>query len=97
MDYSLLVLKLEIERSDYKRFTDTKDFKFYHKHLFFSDRNENIAFIVVIIDYLQHYNIKKQIEAGVKMFQNNPSCVDPTRYAQRFMEYVEMITNYSYE
>jgi hypothetical protein len=97
MDYSLLVLKLEIERSVYKQFMETSDFKFYHKHLFFSDRKENVAFIVVVIDYLQQYNIKKQIEAGVKIFQNKPSCVDPTSYAQRFYDYVDLITNYSYE
>jgi hypothetical protein len=96
MDYSLLVLKLEIEKSLYKQFTESKDYKYYHKHLFFSDRNDNVAFLVVIIDYLQQYNIKKQIEAGVKIFQHKPSCVDPNSYAQRFFDYVDLLTNYNY-
>lgn len=103
MDYSLLLLKLEFTDEnihEYLKFKDSRDFTFYDRHIFFSKIHPNIAYVCVIIDYLQDYNFKKQMENNIKNFiterpQNNNmiSCVPADVYAKRFIEFIKKITN----
>lgn len=44
-----------------------------------------------IIDILQPYNVRKQVETALKRIQDhkeNISCVDPSTYAQRFLQFI---------
>jgi len=57
-------------------------------------RNE--VYYFGIIDMLQPYNLRKQIENSVKSLFENPdeiSCVEPVKYSFRFQSYLKKITN----
>jgi 1-phosphatidylinositol-4-phosphate 5-kinase len=59
-----------------------------------SHRNE--VYYFGIIDMLQPYNLRKQLETSVKSLYENPeeiSCVEPVKYSFRFQSYLKKITN----
>ena len=79
-------------------FSNVKEIEHYRKYLFRS-LNNNIVYIIAIIDYLQHYNFYKYLETNLKCYiHNGPdgieaiSCVPPEKYCTRFIEYVKKIT-----
>jgi len=49
-----------------------------------------------IIDILQPYNVRKQVENALKRIQDNNeniSCVDPATYSRRFLQFINNNTN----
>ena len=58
-----------------------------------------VGYIISIIDYFQYYNFFKLVETNVKRFKligkdkNSLSCVDPKTYSERFINFVNKITN----
>ena len=75
------------------------DIKHYKKYLFPS-LNQGTAYIISIIDYFQLFNFFKYIESNLKtkfLFQkknkNEISCVDPKSYSDRFIKYINSLTD----
>jgi hypothetical protein len=71
----------------------------YKKYMYRS-LNENIVYIISIIDYLQIYNFYKYLETNFKVFIRSGqgkaegiSCVAPDFYCNRFIEYIKKITD----
>jgi hypothetical protein len=102
MDYSLLLLKLEFNDLNYKeflKFKETREYQYYKRHIYFSSRDSKIAYICVIIDYLQDFSKVKKLENLIK---NNVterpskndliSCVPADIYSKRFIEFMQQIT-----
>lgn len=104
MDYSLLLLKLEFDEDMYTEFLNfkkTKDYTYYERHIYFSTENPRIAFLVVIIDYLQDFSFFKLMENNIKNFiterpsdANMISCVPSDIYSKRFIEFIQKITDF---
>jgi hypothetical protein len=105
MDYSLLVFKMSFDDEEsvnqFEEFKQTRDYVYYDKHIFVSKTERNTAYIIVIIDYLQTYNLKKKMENNIKNYlterpenYDDISCVPPDVYAQRFYKYMLQITNF---
>jgi hypothetical protein len=79
------------------------DIKYYKQYLYPS-LNEGVGYIISIIDYFQYFNFYKVIEAGIiskfktglkKVNNNTISCVDPKTYSERFINYVNQLTDIS--
>ena len=79
------------------------DIKYYKQYLYPS-LNEGVGYIISIIDYFQYFNFYKVIEAGIiskfktglsKTLNNTISCVDPKTYSERFINYVNQLTDIS--
>jgi hypothetical protein len=79
------------------------DIKYYKQYLYPS-LNEGVGYIISIIDYFQYFNFYKVIEAGIiskfktglnKALNNTISCVDPKTYSERFINYVNQLTDIS--
>ena len=73
------------------------DIKCYRHHLFPS-LTQGQGYIIGIIDYLQFFNFSKQIESGFNTkFRKNGkkiiSCINPIEYSDRFINYVEQLTD----
>jgi hypothetical protein len=59
---------------------------------------QNIVYLVSIIDYFQVYNFFKYLETNFKFFVSSKnklgiSCVPPHIYLDRFIKYINMITD----
>lgn len=92
MDYSLLVIiidkgDLAIEDNDEieKVFKDPSLIR-----RVFRSENERYIYCIGLIDYLQKYNMKKQIEHKCKyiIHQNKASVADPRLYASRMLYFL---------
>ena len=79
------------------------DIKYYKQYLYPS-LNEGVGYIISIIDYFQYFNFYKVIEANIiskfktglnKTLNNTISCVDPKTYSERFINYVNQLTDIS--
>ena len=79
------------------------DIKHYKQYLYPS-LNHGVGYIISIIDYFQYFNFYKVIEAGIiskfktglsKANNNTISCVDPKTYSERFIKYVNQLTDVS--
>jgi hypothetical protein len=79
------------------------DIKHYKQYLYPS-LNHGVGYIISIIDYFQYFNFYKVIEAGIiskfktglsKTNNNTISCVDPKTYSERFIKYVNQLTDVS--
>ena len=79
------------------------DIKHYKQYLYPS-LNHGVGYIISIIDYFQYFNFYKVIEAGIiskfktglsKINNNTISCVDPKTYSERFIKYVNQLTDIS--
>ena len=60
--------------------------------------NPEIVYLVSIIDYFQVYNFFKYMETNFKFFTNSKdkygiSCVPPHIYLDRFIRYINRITD----
>ena len=72
------------------------DIEFYKPYLYPSI-NQGTAYILSIIDYLQLFNFFKYLESQIKTkFKKDGkkiiSCVDPTTYSDRFINYIISVT-----
>ena len=75
----------------------TNDIKSYRKHMYRSIY-QNVVYLVSIIDYFQVYNFFKYIETHFKFFVTKKdklgiSCVPPHIYLNRFINYMNRITD----
>lgn len=68
----------------------------------FQSLNQNVAYIIAIIDFFQLYNFFKYLETNIKYYiKNRPekltaiSCVPSGIYCKRFIDYVAKITTVS--
>lgn len=68
--------------------------KSYRKYMYRSVY-PNIIYLVSVIDYFQIYNFFKYLETNYKSFfnKNGISCVPPHVYLERFIEYIDRITD----
>lgn len=72
-------------------------FKYYRRYLFPSLQNSK-GYIIAIIDYFQYYNFFKLMETNYKNLihmsksDNTISCVKPDVYSERFIKFIEKIT-----
>jgi len=80
-------------------FKNVKEIQHYKKYLYRS-LNENVVYIISIIDYLQIYNFYKYLETNLKFYvRTRPekveaiSCVPPEIYCNRFIDYIKKITH----
>lgn len=78
-----------------------KEIELHYKKYLYRSLNTNNIYILSIIDYLQLYNFYKFMETKVKFYiKTRPdkveaiSCVPPDIYCQRFIEYIQKITNF---
>ena len=93
--------KKDLDRNSeyYKGKGAIHDIQHYKKYLFPS-LNQGTAYIISIIDYFQLFNFFKYIESNLKtkfLFQkknkNEISCVDPKSYSDRFIKYINSLTD----
>ena len=75
----------------------SNDIKSYRKYMYRS-YYQNIVYLVSIIDYFQVYNFFKYLETNFKFFVSSKnklgiSCVPPHIYLDRFIKYINMITD----
>lgn len=73
------------------------NYKFYRKYLFPS-LHSGKAYLIAIIDYFQYYNFAKLMETNYKSMihpreDNSISCVRPDVYSDRFIKFIEKITD----
>ena len=74
------------------------DVEHYRQYLFPS-LTQGTAYIISIIDYFQYFNFFKYVESGLKtnFFSQKKkkiiSCVDPTTYSDRFINYIISLTD----
>ena len=77
----------------------------YYKIYLFPGLNARTAYIISIIDYLQSYNFYKFVEyeykttfgnSGKTDNQGGISCVNPKLYSERFINYVNNLTQVKY-
>ena len=71
------------------------DVEHYRQYLFPS-LIQGTGYIIAIIDYFQIFNFFKYMESRLKNNfhkKNTISCVDPTTYSERFIKYINMLTN----
>ena len=95
MDYSLLVIKMEFDEeiiSKFLAFKETKDFKYYRRHVYYSSSQRNVVYICIIIDYLQDYTLIKLLESQFNGYSKDVSCVNAADYCQRFKDFFQEIT-----
>ena len=95
MDYSLLFIIVDYPNKidpDYKQIVGLLDDPKYKGHVYESFTKEFI-YIIGIIDYLQIYNFRKNMETFVKGIyfgkeKNMISCVEPNYYGERFQDFM---------
>ena len=94
---------LKIDDNKGNETENIQDVKYYKQYLYPS-LNEGVGYIISIIDYFQYFNFYKVFEAGViskfktglkKANNNTVSCVDPKTYSERFINYVNQLTDIS--
>ena len=96
MDYSLLFIIVDYPNKidpDYKQIVGLLDDPKYKGHVYESFTKEFI-YIIGIIDYLQIYNFRKNMETFVKGIyfgkeKNMISCVEPNYYGERFQDFMK--------
>ena len=97
------ILKIDDNKGNGIGIGNIHDIKYYKQYLYPS-LNEGIGYIISIIDYFQYFNFYKVIEAGIiskfktglkKANNNTISCVDPKTYSERFINYVNQLTDIS--
>ena len=97
------VLKIDEIKENKNNYGKFKDIKYYKQYLYPS-LYQGTAYIISIIDYFQYFNFFKVVEAGfiskfktgLKKENNNTiSCVDPKTYSERFIKYVNQLTDIS--
>jgi 1-phosphatidylinositol-4-phosphate 5-kinase len=98
-------IEIENDSNNNLLINDYKDIKIklnYDKkniNYIFPSLQVGVGYIISIIDYFQYYNFFKLVETNVKRFRligkdkNSLSCVDPNTYSQRFINFVNKITN----
>ena len=95
MDYSLLFIIIDFPNKidpDYNQIVGLLEDPKYIGHVYKSE-NEEYIYIIVIIDYLQKYNLKKKIENCIKGIvygkeKNMISAVEPEYYGNRFNDFM---------
>ena len=95
MDYSLLFIIVDYPNKidpDYKQIVGLLDDPKYKGHVYESFTKEFI-YIIGIIDYLQIYNFRKNLETFAKGIyfgkeKNMISCVEPNYYGERFQDFM---------
>ena len=95
MDYSLLFIIVDYPNKidpDYKQIVGLLDDPKYKGHVYESFTKEFI-YIIGIIDYLQIYNFRKNMETFAKGIyfgkeKNMISCVEPNYYGERFQDFM---------
>ena len=68
----------------------------YYKQYLFPSLTQGTSYIIAIIDYFQIFNFFKYMESRIKNNfhkKNTISCVDPVTYSERFIKYINMLTN----
>ena len=96
MDYSLLFIIVDYPNKidpDYKQIVGLLDDPKYKGHMYESFTKEFI-YIIGIIDYLQIYNFRKNLETFAKGIyfgkeKNMISCVEPNYYGERFQDFMK--------
>ncbi len=96
MDYSLLFIIVDYPNKidpDYKQIVGLLDDPKYKGHVYESFTKEFI-YIIGIIDYLQIYNFRKNMETFAKGIyfgkeKNMISCVEPNYYGERFQDFMK--------
>ena len=96
MDYSLLFIIVDYPNKidpDYKQIVGLLDDPKYKGHVYESFTKEFI-YIIGIIDYLQIYNFRKNLETFAKGIyfgkeKNMISCVEPNYYGERFQDFMK--------
>jgi hypothetical protein len=68
------------------------------KKYFFPSLKGDVLYIISIIDFFQQYNLNKSLETKFKMIikgasENEISSVPPQKYKDRFIEFIESITD----
>jgi hypothetical protein len=85
-------------RKTYKGEGKIHDVKHYRQYLFPS-LTQGTAYIIAIIDYFQIFNFFKYVESTIKnnfilkKKQKKISCVEPVAYSNRFIEYINSLTD----
>ncbi len=93
MDFSLLVNVLNLSQIELDAIRMSSDYKYYERHIYKHKTQEYTYYNITIIDYLQLFNFNKRAEYLAKTLQYKPSCVPPSEYSPRFIEYIYNITN----
>ena len=71
----------------------------HYRQYLFPSLNQGTAYIISIIDYFQIFNFFKYVESSIKtsFFQAKKkkihSCVDPITYSNRFIKYINSLTD----
>ena len=79
----------------YRGTGDIHEVKHYKQYLFPS-LTQGTAYIISIIDYFQIFNFFKYMESHIKNIshkKNTVSCVDPVTYSDRFINYINVLTD----
>ena len=79
----------------YRGAGDIHEVKHYKQYLFPS-LTQGTAYIISIIDYFQIFNFFKYMESHIKNIshkKNTVSCVDPKTYSERFIKYINVLTD----
>jgi hypothetical protein len=73
----------------------------HYKQYLFPSLSQGTAYIISIIDYFQIFNFFKYIESNIKTGffnkkkkMNSISCVDPKTYSERFIRYINNLTDF---
>ena len=97
------ILKIDDMKMSYNGKGNYHDIKYYKQYLYPS-LNQGTGYIISIIDYFQYFNFFKVVEAGIiskfktglkKSNNNTISCVEPKTYSERFIKYVNQLTDIS--
>jgi len=98
MDYSLMVAVYEMQsqqqdNSNSNTATTTTN-AIQSSHMYASQDNPKIVYVVGLIDYLQKWNAKKIAAMAIKSFNNvtnELSTVPPKLYAKRLVEFIDAL------
>jgi len=73
----------------------------HYKQYLFPSLTQGTAYIISIIDYFQIFNFFKYMESSIKTGffnkknkMNSISCVDPKTYSERFIRYINNLTDF---
>ena len=93
-------LKKNKKRTSYTGEGKNLDIEHYKQYLFPS-LTQGTAYIISIIDYFQLFNFFKYMESSIKTGffnktkkMNSISCVDPKTYSERFIRYINNLTDF---
>lgn len=93
-------IKKNKKRTSYTGKGKNLDIEHYKQYLFPS-LTQGTAYIISIIDYFQIFNFFKYMESSIKTGffnkkkkMNSISCVDPKTYSERFIRYINNLTDF---